>query len=361
VRPITNRLLWCVIACNLVVIGVCTLLRHTSRTVYVHSPQLASSPGIRLLDPNVTLFEIVRSEPNRIVVQWLETEVHVPNVCRVRLCGDERVQVMGRVNDTREYPVTLDTGYDGYLLVTDTVVRESQLEVYPFAGIGPCMGGYCRIDQFHIGQVAIARPMAVYLLGHYEKQILGRPTWTEKKIMLGLKVMSLFAHIIIDNVQDEVLFAMEEPFVPPDPNRWRRYPMNIREEPSIHKELLWVDIPLAGEVRSVALDTGADLALTISQANWQSLSQEFPPLRQRKGRVRRPYGWDKCQVMTLEGLDIAGMSPPRAEVYVNDSYAGGWCLGMGFFTETVLVLDFKSGLLWIRDTDAEPASGGTKT
>jgi hypothetical protein len=355
-RETRRRLAWCIIACCLTLLLACHILRCTSRPVYVHTPDLASLPGVRKMDPNSGLFEIIRREPNRVDVQWLKTELHVPAVCRVPRLGDGNVQVTGWVNDAREYPVVIDTGYDGHLLVTDTVVQESQLEIWPVADMGAPMGGFCRVDQFTVGQVAIVRPPSVFLLGHYEGRFLGKPTWIEKKIMLGLRVLSLFGHIVVDNLQDEVLFVMDEPFVPQDPSLWWHYPMSIQEEPSIRHKLLWIEIPLAGEVRHVAFDTGADITLTVSQANWQKLTQKLRPLRQRRARVRRPYGYDECTVVTVQGLDIAGMSVPGAEVYVNDSYAGGWCVGMQPFRETVLVLDFQAGRLWIRDIDAEPAS-----
>jgi hypothetical protein len=355
-RPETSkRLAWGIIACSVVTFAW-AVLQHTARTVYVYTPDLASVPGVRMMDPNSGLFEIIRGEPNRVNVQWLKTALHAPAVCQVPRLGAGSVQVMGQVNDAGEYPVVVDTGYDGHLLVTDTVVQKCRLEVWPVADMGASMGGFCRVDRFRMGQMVIARPPAVYLLGHYEGRFLGRPTWVEKKIMLGLGVLSLFGHILIDNRSNEVLFAMNEPFIPQDPNLWRHYPMSIQEEPSIRHRLLWVEIPLAGETRRIVFDTGHDPALTVSWANWQNLSQKLPPPRQRKARVRRPYGYDECRVMTVRDLEVAGTCLQRVDVYVTDSVAGGWCLGMGAFRKTMLVLDFRSGLLWIRNSTVEPVS-----
>ncbi len=329
-------------------------LRWTDKLVYVYAHDFESSPGVHLMDPNQVIFEIISQETNRVNVKWEKTEIHHQGRCRVKMLENSpNVQVLAEVNDGKIYPVVIDSGAIKYLAVTDSLVLDAGLEVYPIYELGKNIGGLCHLKQLKIGSLTIVHPACEYWLAHYERRVLGHTTWQEKKINLGLGLMKEFSYILFDNITQEVEFTANSSFNPQDSNQWHQYPMTTEHDEKQYAGLT-IDIPLLGHPRRIKLDTGAGPGLILTENIWTKLSSDLKIRDQEKEQLRTPLsGWLPSNKITVEQITIGNISINDARIHViaDDNPFGQdeFTLGMGFFRETVIVLDFERNLLWIRN------------
>ena len=336
------------------------VLRYTNRTVFVQSYDLESTPGVRMLDPNAGTFEINRREPERIDVKWLETNIYVKGDGRVKMReNSQNVKVSGKLSNDKSYPVVIDTGFSGCMAVTDTVVIDAGLAIYPMTDWRhKLVGGLCKLPSLKLGNVTIEQSPCVYWLAHYERRVPGLTIWKEMKINLGLGLMKGFSYICIDNVNREVEFSGKKPFSPRDENQWNQYPMVIEYNEKGNARLM-VDIPIAGHLRHITFDTGAASGLTMTEKIWTQISSGLQLLHEEKSRMATPLaGMLPCRRITIELLGLGSISVHAAQVNVtaNNNPFGqdNFTLGMGLFKETVIVLDFESEILWIRNPTISP-------
>jgi hypothetical protein len=165
--------------------------------------------------------------------------------------------------------------------------------------------------------------------------------------------MKEFSYILVDNVTREVEFAANRSFNPQNNNRWHQYQMTIEHDEKQFADLI-IDIPLVGHPRRIKLDTGAGPGLILTEKIWAKLSSDFQTRHQEKDKLRTPLsGWLPCRKITVEQLALGNISINDAQIHViaDDNPFGQdeFTLGMGFFKETVIVLDFERNLLWIRN------------
>ena len=329
-------------------------LRWTDKMVYVHAYDFESSPGLHLMDPNHVIFEVINQETNRVDVKWEKTEIHHQGRCRVKMREDSpNVQVLAEVNDGKSYPLVLDSGATTYLAVTDSLVLDAGLEIFPIYELGKNIGGLCHLKQLKIGTLTIVHPACEYWLAHYERRVLGHTIWQEKKLNLGLGLMKEFSYILIDNVTQEVEFAANTLFNPQDPNQWHQYSMTIEHDEKPNDGLI-VDIPLVNQSQHIKLDTGAGPGLILTESMWTTIVNDLQMQHQKKERLATPLsGWLPCRTITVEQLTLGNTSVNDARIHViaDDNPYGQdeFTLGMGFFKETVIVLDFERNILWIRN------------
>jgi hypothetical protein len=355
--------LWIVIALGWAFIFA---LKCTDRTVFVQTHNLESVPGVRLLDPNAGLFEIISREPGRIDVKWSDTRVRVKGDGRVKMRENSRnVQVLGTLSNGKSYPVVIDTGFSKFLAAIDTVVVDAGLAIYPVADLDhPLVGGLCELPRLKIGDVAIEQSPCVYWLAHYERRVLCLTTWKEMKINLGFGLLKEFSYIRIDNVDREVEFAAKKSFIPRDESQWEHHPMVIEHDEKGDSKLM-VDILVADHVRHIAFDTGATFGLTLTEKIWTQVSPGLQLVREEKNRLATPLsGWLPCRKITVEMLRLGNTPIRSAQINVttdnNPMGEEDFTLGMGFFQETEIVLDFKNELLWIRNPAKPTAIHGPK-
>ena len=325
----------------------------SSAYVFVQSNDLASELGVRVLEPNNPSFKVIRSEPNRVHIEWAEMKVTLKNqTCRIAQLGTGRVQVMGQVNGDKEYPTVIDTGNPMWLVISDTVVADSSLDIYPVREMASNIGGLCHVPRIKIGDIVITDPLCHYEVGHYEKKVLGLTTWKEKRMLLGLGIMRKFVYLVIDNLAGEVEFCVKGSFQA-DPNEpWSQYSMSIEEDEQ-NQERLFVDMPIAGQARELVFDTGSDCGLDITERTWDELSDKLTVLRRGHSFFATPRGLVPYRDITVERLEVADTLIDNAIIHVksNDTpfARGGFTLGMGYFQDAVIVLDFERGLMWIKN------------
>ena len=171
-------------------------------------------------------------------------------------------------------------------------------------------------------------------------------------MLLGLGIMRKFAYLLIDNVSGEVEFCAEGGFQA-DPNEsWSQYSMSI-EKDELNEERLIVNMPIAGQERQVEFDTGFDSTLDITERTWDEFSNNLTVLRRGRSYFATPRGLVPCRDITVERLEVADTSIDNAIIHVksNDTpfARGGFTLGMGYFQDAVIVLDFGRGLMWVKN------------
>ncbi|MFC1793193.1 hypothetical protein ACFL3Q_06360 [Planctomycetota bacterium] len=330
-------------------------VKHADGTIFVRTNDLLSTPGVHLLDPNTGIFKIISREPNHANIKWIGTSIHMEGcVCVKKLKNSRNVQVLGELNNGKNYPVVLDTGYSRYVGITDTIVTDAGLPIYPMDDLGHhLIGGLCNLSQLRIGTVTIRQPPCEYFSAHYERRILGITTWKEMEITLGLGLLKKFSYIHIDNVEREIEFSGKQPFSTQDENQWNQYPMVIERNEKGNAKLM-VDIPIAGNLRHIAFDTGSASGLTLTEKMWTEVSPSLKLVHEENHTLTTPLeGRLSCRRITVELLRLGSIPIRSAQISVtaNNNPFGqdDFTLGMGFLKETVIVLDFKSKLLWIRN------------
>ena len=266
---------------------------------------------------------------------------------------EKNVQVLGILPDNKQYPITIDSGFDQFILLSDTIVLDADLEIYPISEYKDTTGGFCHLKQLKIGDLTIEHPPCIYKLAHYEGRVLGRTTWKEGIIALGLNLMKRFRYILIDNVNQEVEFSVKDLFEPDDANQWSRYPITLeRDNSSVHR--LMVDIPLAGTTRHLMFDTGAGCGLIVAKDVWKTTSSELTILKKTNVRQMMMHGFEPSEKITVQNLDVGNRRLKNAVIYMllNEEPCGKdfFLLGMGYFQDTVVVIDFENNLLWVKQT-----------
>jgi hypothetical protein len=323
--------------------------------VFVEVDDLESMPGIKFMDPNASGIEIVRANgDNGFRVEWGRVGIHLNDTgkCRVKQAGKSNLKVQGRLPNGNEYPVVIDSGNPGDMAVTNTVVLENALPILPFKRLGKGQGGFCRLGELGIGDMKILSPPCRYWTGHYERRLLGWTTWKQKDINLGLGLMQSFVYILIDNISQEVEFSVEGFSAEPN-ETWASYPMIIETGEHGNTRLM-VNISVAEQTRHIMLDTGAGPGLILVEKIWAKISQGLQAVSTAKSFVSSPTaGRVPCNKVVVKELGVRETLIPNAAVFVmaNENPYGkdDFTLGMGFFRETTVVLDFGHNLLWIKN------------
>lgn len=327
----------------------------STRPVLIQSDNLESVPGVRVLDANNPFFKVTRSGPKRIGIKWAKTNIKLKHPkCRVKQLAGMNLLVMGQLNGNKAYPVMIDTGNPKDLVVSDTVVADSQLDIYPIEELGPPFGGLCHVARIEIGNMAITNPMCYYMLSHYERRVLGRTIWKQRDILLGLGLIRKFVYVLIDNITGEVEFCVKGSFEA-DPNEsWSQYSMSIETDDQ-NQERLMVDMPIAGQAREIVFDTGYGGGLVMTERIWEGFSENLTVIRTRDALLATLLGLEPCHDIIVEKLEVGGRSINNATIAVtvesdsNLSRQESITLGMMYFKDTVVVLDFERGLMWVKN------------
>jgi len=322
--------------------------------VYVETVDPALRPGAHVLDANNAFFTVTKAEPNRVEVHWSPSHIHAKHpTCRVKRLDGPSTSVMGTVNGESQYPILIDTGCTLGMIVNDVVALETRLGLYPIpTELGSGIGGLCHIEQLDVGDMTILSAPCCYQCGHYERRAFGQRTQQEKQVILGLNLMRRFRYLLIDHNAREVEFGLHQSFAP-DPNQsWHRFPLAL-EAPSGREPHAIAEIPIAGQIRRVIIDTAADWNLYISRNVWEELSRQVDIVETSPSRSKMSHGWTDVERVIVERFRIGQRTLPRAIIAVVDESAG-WkrdqlLLGMDNFADTAVTLDFEHGSFQVRN------------
>jgi hypothetical protein len=330
------------VAVSAATFGALKHLIGPSGTVFVNAENLAAIKDIRLLDPNWSGCEIISRKP--LTINWKNSAIHINGKCRVPLYDGNKVK--GILDDKKEFDVLLDTGNSGSVAVNDTFVIDKDVEFLPIP-MGKGKAGVAHLCRLKIKDMTIVHPMCE-VWGHLERRFFGRVEWRQKQINLGLRTLKQFRYVIIDQDKQEIEFSVKECFDSNDATGWSRYPMEIKNKQ------LQIEIPIAGQTRQVTFDTGTQHVMVLTQKRWNEISTNLKIVKRQKVKVPTPLvGLINGESVTVEHIVIGNrvISGLKIIVLPNDTINGenDFSLGMGFLKDSVVVLDFANGNLWVKN------------
>jgi hypothetical protein len=289
----------------------------------------------------------------------IQLDIERPSPCRVKYHAsysqNRWMVVEGRLGNGRKYPVVLDTGASPTLFVNDIHIRENNLAVRPLGTKRDSFGwGVCHLPKLSIGQLTLLDWPCFYREQHTELQVLGVPIAKGKAIIAGLPAMRRFKYIAFDSNAKEVEFSLQKPFFSTESDSWAIYPFMI-EEGLGGNAFLYVTIPIAGKDTELQLDTGSGRGLAISEILWEQLRKRIPNVRLSTAKDLYPYiGWLPCRRGVIEKVEVGNRTVNSAKISVFpnnspllDRVEG--LLGMQYFQDTVMVLDFERNLMWVKN------------
>ncbi len=263
--------------------------------------------------------------------------------------------VEGTLKNGRSYPVVLDTGATPGLFVTDVHIMENKLPVYPLSSDAESVGwGLCDLPGLRIGSLKFDKPSCMYKEQHTEIQFFGLPVATDKAIIAGLPLLRQFSYIAFDSISQEVEFSYDSKFQPFEPAQWTQYKLEI-EEDLAGNVFLFVTIPIAGLDSKLQLDTGSGRGLAIGTKLWDKLQKRIRAVKLTRGTELYPYiGRFDCQKGSIAELGVGNITVQDAKLTVlpDDCSLVEDCqglVGMQYFHDTVIVLDFGRNLMWLRN------------
>jgi hypothetical protein len=268
--------------------------------------------------------------------------------------------VEGRFDNGKRYPVVLDTGASVAFFVNDTHIIENKRAIYPPATDGSNLTdvGVCHLPKLYIGGVTLADWPCFYRRQLSEFKLFGLPAAKDKVIIAGLPALRKFKYIMFDSIREEVEFSLQKVFEPDGSGLWARYSFTI-EEGLGGNAYLFVKIPIAGEEAELQLDTGSGRGLAISEDLWERIRKEIPQAKLKKGEDLYPYiGQLACRRGVVPKLEVGDRMVKDAmiSVFPNDSPLldeGRGLLGMQYFRDTVMVLDFERNLMWVNNSKTD--------
>ena len=116
-----------------------------------------------------------------------------------------------------------------------------------------------------------------------------------------------------------------------------------------------MNILICGEKIELQLDTGSGRGLAIREELWEKMREKIQNVKLKNSRDLYPYiGRLLCKRGIIGELEMGDRMVKNAEISVfpNDSPLVEDCqglLGMQYFQDTVMVLDFESKLMWIKN------------
>ena len=337
--------------------------------VLVESENLGGKSGISLIDvnaPNNEGYSIkVTRKPNggRDFTWTMETDIEQESPCKVKYHNlyysiSHHVVVEGRIGNGRKYPVILDTGGSTpATLVHDIHIVKNKLSICPFGtNKESFFGGFCYLPKLQIGNIALINFPALYQQRHVEVRVFGVPVGRDESIIIGLPVLKQFKYISFDNVNKLAEFSLHDVFECNDSNGWDQYPFSIEEDSESNAEL-FVKVPIAGKDMELKLDTGAGNGLVVREDLWKEIGKRIQNVNLKNDTALYPfYGRMACKSGFISKLEVGDniVENVKVSVFSNDSklLLGGnrkGLLGMQFFKNSMMVLDFEHKLMWVKE------------
>ncbi len=264
--------------------------------------------------------------------------------------------VKGVMKNGTEYPVVLDTGASQHFFVNDIHIRENKLAIQPFATskVNPVGWGRCLLPQITLGDITWLNWPCLYREQHTQIRLFGLPVAEDKAVIAGLKVLMEFKYIAFDSINKEIEFSLEKSFEPTEPKLWAKYPFTIEEDFS-GNALLFAEFPIGGRPTHLQLDTGSGRGLAVGQSFWDDIRDRMGKVRLTKGTDLYPYiGQLPCKHGIIKELRFGDRIIQNAHISVlpDDSPVldldNRGLLGMQYFADTILVIDFEHKLVWVK-------------
>ncbi len=319
---------------------------------------LESEDGSSLIDPNNGPYaiEVVKRSDGTVDYFWdIDSRIEQAETCRVKyhnLWNTARFMVIEGSIGRRNYPVILDTGASQAVFVKNSHIKDNKLPMYPiktkhFEGFN---FGLCHLPELRIADISLVDWPCFYLK---RRGLLSLFRNEDNAVILGLPALREFKYFLFDSINKEVEFSTDKDFQTQDGKLWMQYPLSIEED--FHgNAFLFVQIPVAGTSIEVQLDTGNGNGLAVTEQLWNQIQNGIPKVSLTKVTQLYPFiGRLKCRRGSIPEFEFAGRIIKNANVSVFPDEnvlleECGALLGMQYFRNTVIVLDFERDLLWVK-------------
>ncbi len=259
------------------------------------------------------------------------------------------VSVLLEFANSRKQPALLDTGFPVSILLTSDIVSNNQFIIYPLKGTGDTFQGICKIPKFDVGNIKVEDALAYYCEQQWQLRVLNIPVYKHPNIILGIDFIKSFDYVLFDNVNENVIFSKDSTFEPDKNESWSSYPFEIKPD-SLSNDRIMVQIPVNGQMYRLFFDTcGHNPGLSLNQNNWETLSKKLTIKDLRKSHyVSWQSGKLPCRRAIMSKISIGEKQLKNAEVLIYNEPESLSMFSLGYFQDTVVVLDFVNNLFWVK-------------
>jgi hypothetical protein len=303
----------------------------------------------RIPDTNAVMLVVSGIKSSIKDIELGETKTFSVKYHRSLVHEAPNVSIPVEFTNGRKYPAMLDTGAPGYIILTSDVVLHNKLSIWPIDSNNYAVQGLCHIPELTIGAAKIKDAIVLYDEQQWQFRILNIPVFKFTAIILGRDLIKSFDYVMFDNVRKEAVFSKEGAFKPDNPKLWSSY--SFYEDPNAGDTIM-VKIPIAGHVLDVAFDScGAKPGLELNKSHWKAIEKDLTVKRLVDTHVTVWQGerWP-CRQATVAKISIGEKTIKNADVNIFDELNKMSIFSLGYFQDTVVVLDYVNHLFWIKKT-----------
>lgn len=345
---------------------ICMWLALLSGCSFIIQPALVPNRNVdkwTVADPNSYGIECIKSGDGTYRYSWNHTISFDPNHAAIPYYGRHSVwqiasAVCAQLNG-RDYFTVFDTGASPFIMIEDTQINRHKMPVLFFDPQNKLDSyGLAFADSLRVGPIEYKNAPCFFLKYHAEHRLLGLvPVHRFEWIVLPLDLMSAFGCIEFDQVANKIRISEAEPFTPDSPSEWITFPFEIRKT---NISRLLFKIPLEGIEATLFLDTGAAFQLNVLPDLMRRLYQKRPDLEKQSSRRKDMYspyagGVIKSKKFTAGDFHFADQTFSKVEIFYPEKdpdpappFDG--TIGINLFYNTLMVLDFKQNLMWVKKT-----------
>jgi hypothetical protein len=336
----------------------------------VADEDLCAGSGVRLMESDGAVFvEESIDENGRRRYRFANNvlaNIDAAGVTRVKYHREEFAKhkymvVEGRMGGDKVYPVVLDTGAGlRPVILQDVHIRDNDLRVHPFVGGGGERGRMTltAVDELVIGNMKLSNYPGICWGQHVEWRLFGvLPVGRSEDISFPLLLMSQFRYFMFDNVNERAEFSFDESFDPVSEEGWYQFPLSLEQIGGGEQAVLFVEMEVNGQVLRAMLDTGCGVGFMMNRSLWDEMAGQFDVTGRKSRRFILPLHFEgndpKCSGFIVKELKLGEyFSVKGGEITVlpdSKSWKRADCiLGMGYFLDRVVVVDFERSKLWVR-------------
>ncbi len=249
----------------------------------------------------------------------------------------------------QKYIAYVDTGCDLPVWLTSDIVLKNKLAILPVLSSSDVgFNGLCHIPCLKFGPAQIRDAVGFYIEQQWQLRFMDIPLYKHPDIILGREFLKTFDYVLFDNVNKEVVFSKDGAFKPQAGEKWSSYPFST--DPAVHSNTIMVKMPVAGQVLEVAFDSGgANPGLDLNKSHWQAIEKNLTVKRLVNTQITIWQGdrWP-CKKATLSEISIGPKILKNADVIIDENPEHLSVISLGYFQDTVVVLDYVNNLMWIR-------------
>ncbi len=321
--------------------------------------RISKNPSLARIDVNNLPFDmqIERLPDNHINILILGSPKIEPGAGKTfsikyhnsLLHSSPQVYVPVEFPNGRKYVAYVDTGCDLPVWLTSDIVVKNKLAILPVmssADIG--FSGLCHIPSLKFGPAQIRDAVGFYIEQQWHLRFMNITFYKHPDIMFGREFLKSFDYILFDNVNKEVGFSMDGAFKPQKGEEWESY--SFSTDPAVHSDTIMVKMPIAGQVLEVAFDSGGGKpGLDLNKSHWQAIEKNLTVKRLVDTQITIWQGdrWP-CIKATVSEISIGPKILKNADVIIDDNPEHLSVISLGYFQDTVVVLDYVNNLMWIK-------------